>query len=68
MMRPSEPPIPRAKKPPLGVKPREVHDEERRIDLACAIFRYLEDREMAVPVEWVNEYNELTRRRMEAEL
>lgn len=68
MMQPSVPPMPKAKKPPLGVKPRHFHDEERRQDLAGAIVRYIEDREMEVPVEWVNEYNELTRRKKEARL
>ena len=65
---PHVPPMPRANKPPLGVKPRHIHDEERRQDLAGAIARYIEDGGMAVPVEWVNEYNELLRRKKEGRL
>ena len=65
---PSVPPMPRGRKPPLGVKPRHIHDEERRQDLAGAIARYIENREMALPIEWVNEYNELTRRKTEVRL
>ena len=53
------------KKPPLGVMPRRIHDEKRRQELAGAIIRYMMDGEMVVPTEWVEEYNELTRR-MEA--
>lgn len=63
--RPGESPATRMKKPPLGVEPRHIHDETRRQDLAGAIARYIEDGEMVVPVEWVNEYNELTKRKIE---
>ena len=54
------------KKPPLGVMPRYVHDEMRRQDLIGAITRYINDGAM-VPLEWVKEYNELTKRLREVE-
>lgn len=53
----------RREKPPLGVAPRHIHDEMRRQDLAAAITRYAETGNEA-PVEWVEEYNELTKRRV----
>lgn len=49
------------KKPPLGVKPRWLHDEQRLQDLGGAIYRYLSDK-MPIKIEWVEEYNEIIRR------
>lgn len=46
------------KKPPLGIMPKQVHDEIRRRDLGEAIVRYIEA-SLLVPPEWVEEYNEL---------
>ena len=46
-------------RPPLGVKPKWLHDEERREELKFAIERHLAESE-EIPVEWVEEYNELT--------
>lgn len=46
-------------KPPLGVKPKWLHDEERKQELKKAIERHLVESE-AIPIEWVEEYNELT--------
>lgn len=48
----------RAKIPPLGLKPKYVHDEERALDIAKAIARYLRSG-MPLPLEWVEEYNTL---------
>ena len=50
-----------AKKPPLGVKPRYIHDEIRRRELGEAIIRYIEE-SLPVYPEWVDEYNELLER------
>ena len=45
-------------KPPLGIKPRFIWEEERIIEIKSAVFRYTEaDRK--VPVEWIEEYNDL---------
>lgn len=46
-------------KPPLGVKPKWLHDEERKQELKKTIERHLVESE-AIPIEWVEEYNELT--------
>lgn len=48
-------------KPPLGVMPRFIWDERRRIELQAAIMRYM-DAGMRVPLEWIAEYNELVER------
>jgi|GEM_PF-1552961 len=45
-------------KPPLGVKPRWLADEERAADLAAAIGRYV-DAGIPVPAEWTRELQEL---------
>ncbi len=49
------------KKPPLGVKPRWLHDEQRLQDLGGAIYRYLSDK-MPIQTEWIEEYNEILKR------
>jgi len=50
------------KKPPLGVMPRDIYERNCKVTrlnaIAAAISRYLQ-REMKVPVEWIQEYNEL---------
>ena len=48
-------------KPPLGIMPRRLHDERRRIELRKAIIRYL-DTYKEIPIEWVEEFNEITLR------
>lgn len=49
------------KKPPIGVKPRFIFEEEmkrrRIIDLTAAVRRYL-DEQLPIPIEWISEYNE----------
>ncbi len=51
-----------AKKPPLGITPKTIHQEmvkkERFGDLQRAITRYLENG-LPINIEWINEYNEL---------
>lgn len=54
----------RTAKPPLGVKPRWLHDYERMADLAEAMHRY-EKAGYPVPPEWLEEFVELTRRMVE---
>lgn len=49
------------KKPPLGVKPRWLHEEQRLQDLGGAIFRYLSDK-MPIQIDWIEEYNEIIKR------
>lgn len=50
------------KKPPLGVEPRWAHEAQRINKLTCAIDRYMEEDE-PIPVEWIEEYNELVKRK-----
>lgn len=49
------------KKPPLGLKPRYIHDEQRRDEIMAATYRFLEAGK-AIPPEWSIEYAELTER------
>ncbi|NRS20617.1 hypothetical protein HP398_29800 [Brevibacillus sp. HB1.4B] len=49
------------KKPPIGIMPRKFWDEQRIQDLAAAMGRYIAANR-PVPSEWVEEYNELTKR------
>tara|TARA_R110001632_G_scaffold82964_1_gene183947 strand:+ start:753 stop:914 length:162 start_codon:yes stop_codon:yes gene_type:complete len=46
------------KKPPIGLKPKKYHLLERFNEVRSAIVRY-SDAELPIPVEWVEEYNEL---------
>ena len=48
-------------KPPAGVKPRNIHDEERANALDEAMVRYL-DEDLPFPAEWATEWNELRAR------
>ena len=48
-------------KPPIGVKPRSVHDEERANALDEAMVRYLNE-DLPFPIEWAVEWNELRAR------
>ena len=48
-------------RPPIGVKPRNLHDEERANALDEAMVRYLNE-DLPFPVEWVIEWNELRAR------
>jgi hypothetical protein len=49
------------KKLPIGIMPRQIHDESRLYDLASAIYRYLAV-ERKIPIAWIEEYNELIER------
>lgn len=48
-------------KPPIGVKPRNLHDEERANALDEAMVRYL-NADLPFPIEWATEWNELRAR------
>ena len=51
-------PDPSADKPPLGLKPRKLHNQNRRAELTGAFGRYIcYDKE--IPLAWIHEYNEL---------
>jgi hypothetical protein len=49
-------------RPPIGLKPKEIHEEhvkkDRFNDICGAISRYY-NASLKIPVEWINEYNEL---------
>ena len=49
--------------PPLGIKPRTIHDEQRRDEIIDACNRYIEAKK-AIPYEWIEElfenYNRAT--------
>tara|TARA_R110000765_G_scaffold14938_1_gene43541 strand:- start:269 stop:442 length:174 start_codon:yes stop_codon:yes gene_type:complete len=45
-------------KPPIGLRPKLVSDKERLNEVRGAIVRYY-DAELKIPVEWIEEYNEL---------
>ena len=47
------------KKPPLGLMPRHVHDQNRAFNITAAIMRYGEARKH-VPSEWFDELTELS--------
>ena len=55
---PKQKPIQRIEKQPIGVMPRRIHREHRFYDLCKAISRYF-DANLEIPVEWIEEYNEL---------
>lgn len=48
-------------KPPIGVKPRNLHDEERANSLDEAMVRHLNE-DLPFPIEWATEWNELRAR------
>lgn len=43
-------------KPPLGLKPKWLHDEQRLDEVVAAINRYIEAKKL-IPQEWMEEYN-----------
>jgi hypothetical protein len=46
------------RKPPIGIKPRYLHDEQRLKDLQGAIKRYAK-KFFQINPEWITEYNQL---------
>lgn len=53
-------PLPVKIKPPLGAIPKWVHDESRMVHLKEAIERFIE-RNIPVNIEWIEEYNILSK-------
>jgi hypothetical protein len=53
--------MPKPQCPPLGLKPRWLADEQRLQEVADAINRYRKAG-VAIPLEWLDEYDELGRR------
>lgn len=49
------------KKPPIGIKPRYIHDSFRRNEIKDAISRYIQAN-VKIPLKWVTEYNEIIER------
>jgi hypothetical protein len=45
-------------KPPLGLIPKNFHNEKRLNEVREAIIRYC-NAELKIPLEWIQEYNEL---------
>lgn len=45
-------------RPPLGLKPRNVHNQQRIQEIVAAIGRYT-DANKPIPSEWIEEYNDL---------
>lgn len=45
-------------KPPLGLKPRWLHEKQRVKEICDAMERYAQAR-MPVPVEWITELKDL---------
>jgi phage gp29-like protein len=48
----------RSSKPPLGLLPMKLHNDKRIEDITEAVVRYFEFG-MAIPKEWIEEYNDL---------
>lgn len=48
-------------KPPLGLKPKYLHDRQRQNEIIEAINRYTEARKV-IPLDWIAEYNQLARK------
>ena len=46
------------KKPPLGLTPKYIRQRQRFVEVCEAIVRYY-DAEKQIPIEWIEEYNEL---------
>jgi len=56
-------PIPReeikqSSRPPIGLMPKKLHQEKRFYDVCSAIARHY-SAGFKIPIEWVEEYNEL---------
>ena len=46
------------KKPPIGIKPKFIHDSERMEEIMEAMERYSKA-EMPIPLEWIVELRQL---------
>ena len=45
-------------KPPIGLKPRWIHDSERAKEILDAMARYT-DANMSIPKKWIDELRDL---------
>ncbi|WP_315307267.1 hypothetical protein [Enterococcus devriesei] len=45
-----------SRKPPIGIIPKELWIEQRKLELKAAIKRYFEA-DFKVPIEWIEELN-----------
>ena len=54
-------------KPPLGLIPRWLIDEQRKADIDAAIDRY-KAAGVAIPREWISEYREILHRLLRKEM
>ena len=48
----------RGEEPPIGIMPRDIHDHVRGDSILAAMERYSEEG-LAVPLEWVNELQDI---------
>jgi len=48
------------KKPPVGIKPRHLHDTNRIKEIHSAMGRYIEDAKQ-IPAEWTKELLDLSK-------
>lgn len=55
-------------KPPLGLTPRYIRDEQRRAEIQAAICRYIDNGNIEIPLDWIEEYNEIITRQDAARL
>jgi hypothetical protein len=49
-----QPETPQPKAPPLGLKPKKLHDQERLIEIIDAMYRYVSTNNV-IPAEWFAE-------------
>ena len=45
-------------KPPIGLKPKHIHDKERALEILSAMQRYT-DADLKIPQEWISELSGL---------
>lgn len=46
------------KRPPIGLKPRFIHDEHRLAEIDAAILRFIQDNS-PIPMVWITERDQL---------
>lgn len=47
---------------PIGLRPRNIIDHLRKGEISEAIIRYQAAGNLAIPLEWIEEYNEIMER------
>ncbi len=48
-------------KPPLGLRPRWISDEQRLNEIVCAMIRYSKDNN-AIPHSWIDELEDIVKK------